>query len=201
MPWTSLRWNLYAPIYNLGVSWFTARPRQESLASLRLKPQQTVLVSACGTGLDFRYLPRDVDFHALDASEGMLRQARKAAQEAGLPQERVVAGDAMALPFPDASLDAVVLHFILGVADRPDMVLAEALRVLKPGGQAAILDKGVRPGTRPGWMRRVLNPILKPFATDITLDLDRLAREAGFEVEDVTPMLSGYFFRVLGTRV
>jgi ubiquinone/menaquinone biosynthesis C-methylase UbiE len=69
---------------------------------------------------------------AIDFSSAMVERARRA--HAGIEFRE---GDALALPFPDRSFDAVVCNFgILHFAD-PDRALAEMRRVLAPGGRAA----------------------------------------------------------------
>lgn len=56
---------------------------------------------------------------------------------ANFPQARFQVGDAQALPFEDASFDAVVINFGLQHFPHPERALAEANRVLRPGGQVA----------------------------------------------------------------
>lgn len=68
----------------------------------------------------------------LDFSAAMLAEARR-----HHPAIEFEAGDAAALPFPDARFDAVVMSFGLLHLDRPDLALAEAHRVLRPGGRLA----------------------------------------------------------------
>ena len=69
---------------------------------------------------------------AVDFSEAMLAEARR--QHPGIDFR---SGDAEALPFPEASFDAVVMSFGLLHLARPDQALAEAYRVLRPGGRLA----------------------------------------------------------------
>ena len=68
----------------------------------------------------------------LDFSPAMLEMARAAA-----PEARIVEGDAMALDFDDASFDAVTIGFGIPHVPDPPKVLAEARRVLRPGGRLA----------------------------------------------------------------
>jgi ubiquinone/menaquinone biosynthesis C-methylase UbiE len=72
----------------------------------------------------------------LDASESMLRQA---AAETADKRVSYVLGDAAALPFPDDSFDAVSCMAALYLMDEPYHVIAELVRVLRPGGRIALL--------------------------------------------------------------
>lgn len=77
---------------------------------------------------------------ALDKSLEMLRIARAKLQH--LPTERVqlVQGDLAALPFDADQFDTVLLHQVLHFAQEPRTALAEAGRVIRPGGRIAIVD-------------------------------------------------------------
>jgi malonyl-CoA O-methyltransferase len=77
---------------------------------------------------------------ALDLAPGMLREARKH-QQLFRRFERVC-GDAMRLPFADASVDVVVSSLMLQWCDPPDLAFAEIRRVLKPDGLVAFSTLG-----------------------------------------------------------
>ena len=109
------------------------------------RPGMHLLDVAGGTGdIAFRFLDRlKGDGHAtvLDMTEGML-VAGRARGEAEARADRLdwVAGDAMALPFPDRSFDAYTISFgIRNVTRIPD-ALSEAFRVLRPGGRLMVLE-------------------------------------------------------------
>ena len=90
-----------------------------------------------GTGRMLEILAPRVE-HALgiDQSREMLAVARVNLERAGLGNGIVRLGDMYQLPLPDASFDAVVIHQVLHYADRPAAAIAEAARVLRPGGDA-----------------------------------------------------------------
>ena len=108
------------------------------------RPGQRLLDVAGGTGdIAFRFLKRAPSATAVvcDMTEQMLIEGRKRAEAERLGESLDwVVGDAMALPFPDASFDVYTISFgIRNVTRIPD-ALAEAWRVLKPGGRLMVLE-------------------------------------------------------------
>ncbi|MEL6336178.1 MAG: bifunctional demethylmenaquinone methyltransferase/2-methoxy-6-polyprenyl-1,4-benzoquinol methylase UbiE [Pseudomonadota bacterium] len=76
----------------------------------------------------------------LDLTQEMLVEGERRAQTQGLQGIDWVCGDAMALPFPDRSFDAFTIAFGIRNVTRPEDALAEAYRVLKPGGRFLCLE-------------------------------------------------------------
>lgn len=108
------------------------------------RPGQRLLDVAGGTGdIAFRFLKRAGHGHAtvLDLTEPMLVEGRKRAEALRLADSLSwVVGDAMALPFPDMSFDAYTISFGIRNVTRPQDALAEAHRVLRPGGRLMVLE-------------------------------------------------------------
>jgi ubiquinone/menaquinone biosynthesis C-methylase UbiE len=96
-------------------------------------PGKKVLDLCCGTGLVAGVAAvRGATVSGLDFSPAMLDVAR-----ATHPTLHFAEGDAEAMPFSDASFDAVVSSFGVHHVPRPERALAEARRVLRPGGTVA----------------------------------------------------------------
>jgi ubiquinone/menaquinone biosynthesis C-methylase UbiE len=94
-----------------------------------------------GTGRMLEILgPRVGQAIGIDQSREMLAVARVNLERAGAANGTVRLGDMYQLPLPDASFDAVVIHQVLHYADRPASAIAEAARVLRPGGVLAVVD-------------------------------------------------------------
>ena len=99
-----------------------------------------VLEIACGTGsltrLLRQHLPDDIQIVATDISSEMLELAqRELGHMSGL---KLQAADAMDLPFPSASFEAVICQFGIMFLSDKRKGLTEMLRVLKPGGKAYV---------------------------------------------------------------
>jgi ArsR family transcriptional regulator len=84
--------------------------------------------------------PRVANALGVDQSREMLAVARVNLEWAGLLNCIVRLGDMYQLPLPDASFDAAIIHQVLHYADRPAAAIAEAARVLRPGGGLIIVD-------------------------------------------------------------
>ncbi len=76
----------------------------------------------------------------IDRSSEMLRVARARLEEAGAGATDLRQGDMYALPLPARSADLVILHQVLHYAQAPAAAIAEAARLLEPGGRLLIVD-------------------------------------------------------------
>ncbi len=95
----------------------------------------------CGTGGLLELLaPRIEEGLGVDASRDMLALARTRLAERGLSHIAVRQADMYRLPLPDGGFDAVTLQMVLHYAEDPAVALAEAARVLRPGGALLIVD-------------------------------------------------------------
>jgi SAM-dependent methyltransferase len=151
---------------------------EELLAWLPERPR--VLDAGCGTGRDLAWFEaHGAVASGVDVSAGMLRQARTRVQG------RLERADLRALPFADASFDAVwcmavLLH--LPKAEAPH-ALGELHRVLRPGGLLAVtLKRGAGEGVEPGlegWPDRF-------FARYEEAEVVALLADCGFEAGPVT---------------
>lgn len=100
-----------------------------------LEKGMTLLDVACGAGqLTIPAAKRGIMVTGLDLAQNLVEQAQEKAKKAGL-DIRIEQGDAEALPYPDASFDAVMSLFGAMFAPRPELVAAEMLRVCRPGGK------------------------------------------------------------------
>ena len=107
---------------------------------LKLKPGMKVLDVACGTGNTALPAARvGADVTGVDIALNLVEQARENAKREGL-NAKFDEGDAEALPYADASFDAVVTMFGAMFAPRPELVAAELKRVCRPGGLIAMAN-------------------------------------------------------------
>lgn len=115
-----------------------SRAAEDFVERLPLAPGDRVLDLACGTGNTAIPLARrGAVVTGADIATNLLEQARERAASEGLAIT-FDEGDAEQLPYPDGSFDAVVSMFGAMFAPRPEVVVSELARVLKPGGLLAM---------------------------------------------------------------
>jgi arsenite methyltransferase len=175
-------------------------PAEAVLASLgcgnptalaELAPGETVLDLGSGGGIDVLLSARRVGptgkAYGLDMTDEMLSLARDNQRKAGAANVEFLKGDIESIPLPDNTVDVIISNCVINLSADKDRVLAEAFRVLKPGGRFGVSDVVVR-GEVPAAIRRSVELWIGCVAGALEEQEYRgkLAK-AGFEAIDVEP--------------
>jgi len=119
--------------------------RDTYLGLLDIAPGERILDVGCGSGVVTREIARRVGNRGLavgvDPSPALLAVAREVAKESGVGDcVEFHEGNALRLPFPDRSFDAVVCVTVLSHVPRGEAAIPELVRVLRPGGRLGVYD-------------------------------------------------------------
>src|SRR5690349_22118658 len=176
-----------------------ALPETAVLASLgcgnptalaELKPGETVLDLGSGGGIDVILSAKRVGpagkAYGLDMTDEMLALAHENQKKAGVENVEFLKGAIENVPLSDNSVDVIISNCVINLSGDTDRVLAEAFRVLKPGGRLAVSDVVSRRRDVPAEIRRSVELWIGCVAGALHEDdfKSKLAK-AGFENIDI----------------
>jgi arsenite methyltransferase len=160
-------------------------------ALAQLNPGETVLDLGSGGGIDVLLSAQRVGptgkAYGLDMTEEMLALARENQRKTGVENVEFLQGAIEQIPLPDRSVDVIISNCVINLSGDKDRVLAEAFRVLKPGGRFAVSDVVVR-GAVPVSIRRKVELWIGCVAGALEEEEYRTKlAQAGFEEIDLEP--------------
>jgi SAM-dependent methyltransferase len=206
-------------------------PEQAVLASLgcgnptalaELKPGETVLDLGSGGGIDVLLSARRVGptgkAYGLDMTDEMLALANENKRKAGAENVEFLKGHIEEIPLPDNSVDVIISNCVINLSANKDRVLAEAFRVLKPGGRFAVSDVVTRGEMLPEIRKSVLlwvgcvagaleeneyktklaatgfeNVEIEPTRVYRAEDAMSFLKDQGLDAESIAPQIDGKF--------
>lgn len=179
---------------------------RQLLAEAHLEPGEILLEAGCGSGVLLRWLAKETRganrIIGADINPYLLREARALAGKEGIEGAiSFVQGDAEALPFMDSRFDITMACTLLEEGDA-DRMLAEFVRVTKPGGRVAVMVRSI---DMPWWVNLPLRAGLKAKVEGrgqlggnvqekgcADASLYRRLREAGLAEVTIFPQLATY---------
>jgi ubiquinone/menaquinone biosynthesis C-methylase UbiE len=141
--------------------------RVRTVQALRLRPGDSVVDVACGTGLNFSLIEQAIGpegrIVGVDLTDAMLTRAQQRIESNGWHNVTLVQADAARFDFP-AEVDAIVSTYALSHVPECGDVIAHGAEALSPGGRWVVLDLKA-PDNAPRWLAQLGIAVARPFGS------------------------------------
>lgn len=204
------RWNVYSTIYNPFLYFADTMRRQQfellDQAKIWQLTPMNVYLAGAGTGLDLPYLvqrlAKNSKITCVDFSAKMLEKAEKLGKKyTNQVQTEFKVTRAELSGLADNSCDLAIIHLVLAVTDQPDLLLQEAIRVLKPNGIISLWDKFLPDDQQPSLLRKICNQITLALGTSINLQLSKLIQPYPLKIQTRTYCHAGLMQQVILQKI
>ena len=187
-------------VYDLGFDWALGPGRQVAIDRIPIGPDERVLEVGVGTGLSLPLYPEGCKVTGIDISEAMIEHAHERARDGGRDDVELRIMDARDLGFPDGCFDHVFAPYVISVVPEPERVMAEMLRVCKPGGAVVVVNHFHGSNFLRRWFERVFTPASQWIGFRMDLPIETVTGTPGATVESVEPVNMFGMWRVIVLR-
>jgi len=187
----------WAPHYDISFGLISDYGRKETVNIINKKPGNLLEVGV-GTGLSLPSYNPNVRVTGIDLSENMLQRARGRVKKEKL--NNIIAlerKDATQTGYQSNSFDAAVAMYIMSVAPQPEKILAEMMRVVKPGGEIFILNHFASNTKRYHFIEKVMSPVCRFIGWHSTFKKDRVLQCPHLELVEEVKMQPFNLFTLL----
>ena len=157
----------------------------QTIRSLGISTNSSVLEVGAGTGLSLAAYPHDVRVTAVDLAPEMLAQAEQKIQQEGWEHIRLQQMDALDLNFADNHFDYVFAFHLVSVVPDHRRLMDEMCRVSKPGGSMVVINHFRSPRRWVASMVDLVDPVTKRLGWSTTLRLENLVDGVPVRVDRV----------------
>lgn len=169
------------------------------ISALAIPKDARILEIGIGTGLSIEAYPTHCRVTGIDLAPDMLEKARRKLDEHGFGHIDVMEMDAQALEFADDSFDYTTAFHVISVVPDARKLLAEAIRVTKPGGTIVVINH-FRSRQR---LLSALDTMSEPITRRLgwhTLELDEVLADAPLRIEKLYKTSPSSLFTILIAR-
>jgi phosphatidylethanolamine/phosphatidyl-N-methylethanolamine N-methyltransferase len=164
----------YAGVYDKVFGPIFKDCREEVVRTLTIAPGERVLEVGVGTGLCLPLYPRNCQVTGIDLSSAMLSKAEQRVKDEGLNNVDLQVMDAGAMTFPDSSFDLVVAAYVVTAVPDYRKLMAEMIRVSRPGGRMVLLNHFVQDSPILAAVERLVSPVCVKFGFRSDLSVDQV---------------------------
>lgn len=169
--------------------------RRSLVDKMAAESGQRILEVGVGTGLSLPLYPGNVSVVGIDISPHMLWLAKNYISNGGLKGARDLSlMDAQHMSFADDSFDKVALMYVVTVVPRPDLMMAEVVRVCKPGGDIFILNHFSNNSLIPRMVEKALLPFRNLLGFSPRFSMEAFLKQNPLQVVDTCQVnILGYW--------
>jgi phosphatidylethanolamine/phosphatidyl-N-methylethanolamine N-methyltransferase len=175
-------YGVLAAVYDGFFDWALGPGRRRAVARLAVAPGERVLEVGVGTGLSLPQYPAGCEVVGIDISEPMLERARTRLSGMARADVRLERMDARAIGFPDGHFDKVLAPFVISVVPDPDKVLAEMVRICRPGGTIIVVNKFQSASRLLAALERLATPVSTWVGFRLDLPVSTVTRTSGVKL-------------------
>lgn len=189
-----------APLYDKVFGKIFYNRLERVIEDLDIPPGAKILEVGAGTGTSFPAYPTHCEITGVDLAPDMLARARRKIVENGWSHLKVIEMNALDLEFDNNTFDYVTAFHVVTVVPDPIRMVAEAVRVCKPGGRIVIVNHFTSEVPLLGAVTQALDPITRWLGWRTDLKLKPFVETSNLKVEKIYKLSKASLYTVLLCR-